>query len=78
MKINKSQGSDGFWADFFKVFWSKLGHFVVRALNYGYNKGELSVTQRQGRITVIPKENKPRRFLKDYRRFLKDYRPIIL
>ena len=43
MKNNRSQGSDGFGADFFKVFWAKLGHFVVRSLNYGYIKGELSL-----------------------------------
>ncbi|KAK3093924.1 hypothetical protein FSP39_021885 [Pinctada imbricata] len=30
MKSNKSPGSDGFTAEFFKVFWKKLGTFVVR------------------------------------------------
>ena len=67
MKNNRSQGSDGFGADFFKAFWGKIGQFVVRALNYGFIKGELSVTQKQGIITLIPKDNKPRRFLKKYR-----------
>ena len=52
---------------FLKVFWGKIGHFVVRSLNYGFIKGELSVTQKQGIITLIPKDNKPRRFLKNYR-----------
>ena len=67
MKNNRSPGSDGYGADFFKVFWNKIGHFVVRSINYGYEKGELSVTQKEGIITVIPKENKPRHFLKNYR-----------
>ena len=62
MKNNRSPGSDGYTADFFKVFWNKIGHFVVRSLNYGYNNNELSVTQRDGIITVIPKDNKPSLF----------------
>ena len=64
MKNNRSPGSDGYSADFFKVFWNKVGHFVVRSLNYGYNNNELSVTQKEGIITVIPKDNKPRHFKK--------------
>ena len=67
MTNNRSPGSDGFGADFFKVFWKQLGEFVVRSINYGYKIGQLSITQRQGIITCIPKENKPRMFLKNYR-----------
>jgi len=67
MKNNRSPGSDGFSADFFKVFWGKIGHFVVRALNFGYSSGELSSTQRQGVVICIPKENKSRNNLKNYR-----------
>ena len=67
MKNNKSPGSDGFSADFFKAFWGKLGHFIVRSVNYGYEHGELSTTQREGVIVCIPKENKPRCKLTNYR-----------
>lgn len=67
MKNNKSPGSDGFSADFFKAFWGKIGHFVVRSINYGYEHGELSTTQKEGVIVCIPKENKPRNKLKNYR-----------
>ena len=67
MKNNKSPGSDGYTADFFKVFWNQLGHFVVRSINYGYKNKELSITQKEGIITVIHKDNKPRHFLKNYR-----------
>ena len=48
MKNNRSPGSDGFSSEFFKVFWKYLGHFVVRSINYGFIKGELSITQREG------------------------------
>lgn len=42
MPDNKSSGSDGFTAEFLKVFWKNLGHFIVRSLNHGYEIGELS------------------------------------
>ena len=67
MKNNRSPGSDGFSSEFFKVFWKYLGHFVVRSINYGFIKGVLSITQREGIITCIPKGNKPRHFLTNYR-----------
>jgi hypothetical protein len=60
MKNNKSPGSDGFTADFFKVFWIDVGTFVFRSVNYGYQQRTMSVTQRQGVITCIPKEGKSR------------------
>ena len=66
MKSGKSLGLSGFSAEFFKVFWKQLGNFVLRSLNYGYMKGELSVTQQQGLITYIPKDSKPKQFLKNW------------
>ena len=48
MKNNKSQGTSGFSADFYKVFWRLLGIFVVRAINSGFQEGEFSVTQQHG------------------------------
>ena len=67
MKNNKTPGSDGFSTEFFKIFWRDLKHFVVDSLNYGLQEGELSVTQKQGIITCLPKDNKPRHFLKNWR-----------
>ena len=67
MKSEKSPGLSGFSAEFFKVFWMHLGNFILRSLNYGYLTGELSVSQKQGIITCIPKENKPKQFLKNWR-----------
>ena len=67
MKNDKSPGSSGFTTEFFKMFWGELGHFVVRSINYGYDHGQLSITQRQGIITCLPKGDKPRHFLKNWR-----------
>ena len=36
MKNNKSPGTSGFSADFYKTFWKQLGKFVVRTINYGF------------------------------------------
>ena len=67
MANNKSPGSDGFTAEFFKVFWKKIGYFVVRSLNYGFDQRELSPTQKQGIITSIPKEGKSKFSLSNWR-----------
>ena len=37
MKNNKSPGTDGFSSEFFKVFWKKIGIFVMRSVKYSYN-----------------------------------------
>jgi len=63
----KSPGSDGFTAEFYKFFLPDLGHFLVRSLNFAFLSGEVSVTQKQGVITCLPKGDKPREFLKNWR-----------
>lgn len=67
MKNGKSPGTDGFGAEFYKFFWKKLGPFVVRALNKSFRDGELSATQREGLITCIPKPDKQREYIKNWR-----------
>ena len=67
MPNNKSPGSDGFTTEFFKFFWIDIGQLLVQAINYGYENGELSSTQREGIITCIPKGDKPKQFLKNWR-----------
>lgn len=52
---------------FFYFFWIDLGVFILRSINYGYENGYLSVTQTQGVITCLPKPNKSRQFLKNWR-----------
>ena len=67
MKNENSPGLDGFTAEFFKFFWLDLKHFILRSLNYGYRNGSLSITQKQGIITCLPKPNKSRHYLKNLR-----------
>ena len=67
MKNNKSPGLDGFTVEFFKFFWVDIGAFILWSINYGYRNGSLSVKQKQGLITCLPKPNKLRLSLKNWR-----------
>ncbi len=66
-KNGKSPGSDGFGYEFYKMFFKNLSWFLLRSINYAYENGTLSVTQRYGIITLLPKGDKPRQFLKNWR-----------
>ena len=67
MKNSKTPGSDGFTAEFFKFFWIDLKMFILNSINYGYKTGSLSITQKQGIITCLPKPNKSPFYLKNWR-----------
>ncbi|RUA04563.1 MAG: hypothetical protein DSY43_06055, partial [Gammaproteobacteria bacterium] len=67
MKNNKSPGQDGYSVEFFKFFWQDLGKLILRAINEAYTEGKFSITQRRGVITCLPKPNKDRRYLSNWR-----------
>ena len=67
MKNNKSPGIDGLSAEFFKVFWGKLKYLIANAINSCYSKGCLSISMRQSIITSLPKGQKDRRYIKNWR-----------
>ena len=67
MSNNKSPGSDGFTAEFYNSFWRDLGHFLIKSINYGYDLEELSITKKEGIITCLPKGDKPKQYLKNWR-----------
>ena len=67
MTYNKTPGSDGLPAEFYKVFWKDISQYLLKALNASYANGCLSVTQRRGLITLIPKKNKDAKLLKNWR-----------
>jgi hypothetical protein len=66
-KNDKSPGLDGFSSEFFKFFWIDIGHFLLRSINFAYENNTMSVTQKQGVITCIPKPGKPRNLLQNWR-----------
>ena len=67
MKNNKSPGPDGFTVEFYKFFFADVGVFLVRSINNGFAEEQLSVTQRKGMIVCIPKEDKPKQYIKNWR-----------
>ena len=67
MEMGKSPGTDGLPAEFYKVFWNDVSTHLLASLNSSFSKGHLSISQRRGLITLIPKKNKPQQFLKNWR-----------
>ena len=67
MKNFKSPGIDGFTVEFYKFFWADIKSFLLNSLNYAYESGQLSISQKQGIITCLPKEGKQREFVKNWR-----------
>ena len=53
----KSPGEDGFTVEFYQSFFDLIGPDLVASLNFGYHTGKLSISQRRGTITLIPKED---------------------
>ena len=63
-KNDKSPGPDGFTSEFYKFFWPDLNYFLYRSFLTGTERGELSTSQKMGVISILPKEDKPRQFIK--------------
>ena len=67
MKNNKSPGSHGLTAEFYKTFWFSVGDLVVASFNESYKSGELSTSQKQSIIVLLAKKDTDRQFLKNWR-----------
>ena len=64
---NKTPGTDGLPIEFYEVFWLKLREILLSSLNYGLHSGTLSVTQREGIITLLPKKDKDTLYITNWR-----------
>ena len=53
MQNNKTPGNDGLTRRFYACFFNELGKLLVETLNFSYEKGELSTSQKQPVITLI-------------------------
>ena len=67
MQNNKSPGSDGLTTEFYRALWDIISTYVVNSLNYAFNTGNLSISQRQGIIYLIPKKKEDALYLKKWR-----------
>ena len=64
---NKSPGDDGLTAEFYKAFWNIVGNLMVDSLNYSYDHGEVSNSQKCAIITLIEKKHTDRRDIANWR-----------
>lgn len=66
-KCNKSPGTDGFQMEFYKYFWKEISELIIDSLNESIQKHKLSIDQRKSIITLVPKKDKDRTVLKNWR-----------
>ena len=69
-KNNVAPGPGGFGGAFYKVFWKYFKQIVVGAIREVYENRELPILQRLGIIALIPKADKDKRFIKNWRPFI--------
>jgi exonuclease III len=67
LKNNKSPGTDGLTADFFKFFWVDLKKPLIDSLLFTLDNKIMSDNQKKGIITLLPKKGKDRTLLKNWR-----------
>ena len=64
---NKSPGNDGLPTEFYAMFWTRIWKPLLDALQEGIDAGEMSTSQKQSVIRLIPKKDKDKLFLKNWR-----------
>ena len=67
---DKAPGEDGLPSEFYKVFWIDIKSYLIKSYQHSYSTGMLSITQRRGIISLIPKQKDPLN--------LKNWRPLSL
>ena len=63
----KFPGTDGLSAEFYNFFWSEISTDIIGSFNYAFKTGTLSISQRRGIISLIPKKNKDKSLLENLR-----------
>ncbi len=67
LRNGKTPGTDGLSTDFYKFFWTDIKDLLYNSIQYAYKHGSLSIEQKRGIITLLPKKEKNRLFLKNWR-----------
>ena len=67
IKNGKSPGTDGLTSEFYKFFWIDIKEILLSSLNFALETGTLSIEQKRGILTLIPKKDKDRLLLKNWR-----------
>ena len=66
-KNGKTPGTDGLTAEFYKFFWNDIKDLLLSSINFALEYGRLSTEQRRGIISLLPKKDKDRLYLKNCR-----------
>ena len=66
-KNNKSPGPDGYSNEFYNIFWPELGQWMNKLFNNYRETNEINESQLGGIITCIPKGDKNRNEIKNWR-----------
>ena len=64
---NKSPGCDGLPTEFYKFFWGYLKYMVYDSFKWSIETKSLSMNQKRGVITLVPKHGKDVRHLSNWR-----------
>ena len=64
---NKTPGTDGLPAEFYRFFWPDIYQDLLASYNFASQHGMLSISQRRGIISLIPKKSKDKTILENLR-----------
>ena len=67
MSNNKTPGTDGLSTEFYKFFWGRIKKIVYESFQYSLEHGNLSQDQKRSILTLLPKDGKDIRYLKNWR-----------
>ena len=67
MKNGKSPGNDGLTKEFYVCLFEEVGWLVCKTLNFSFDNGELSSSQKQAVITLIEKKDRDKRLVRNWR-----------
>ena len=59
--------NDGLAVEFYIAFWSLISKYLVDCINYVYEFGEVSNTPKEAIITLIEKNRKDKRLIRNWR-----------
>ena len=67
MANKKSPGTDGFTTEFYKFFWIDIKEIILKSIKYAFENNSLSIEQKRGILSIIPKKGKDLRRLPNWR-----------
>ena len=67
MESGKSPGTDVLPSEFYQTFWNDISEPLLNALNYGFEIGQLSISQRRGILKLIPKKSEELYYRRNWR-----------